>query len=96
MLGEVDCPAAIVTVRDWPVPLVVTSCATAVLVWLTVTVTLGAPGPQRLDTARQPPDAFSTPMLTENASSGESVVVDVGQPAAAARRRRPSPCPAPA
>ena len=41
--GEADCPAAMVTVRDWPDPLVVTSCPTAVFVWLTVTVTLGAP-----------------------------------------------------
>ena len=42
-VGEPDCPAAIVTLRDWPIPVVVTSWATAALVLLTVTVTLGAP-----------------------------------------------------
>ena len=56
-----------------------TSWPTAVFVWLTVTVMLGAPT-RNAWILTSPPDAFRTPMLTENSSFGESVVGAVDRP----------------
>jgi hypothetical protein len=42
LVGEFAAPGTSVTVRVWPAPAKVTSCATAGLVWVIVTV---APGP---------------------------------------------------
>ena len=64
--GELSWPGTIVTVRVWPAPLVLTNCATAGFVWLIVTDSGAAPVRNAWNCATAP-DAFSTPMLTENA-----------------------------
>ena len=62
-VGEFVCPAAIVTVRVCPEPAVVVNWATAVLVWLTVIVTLAAPA-RTCWNAAMLPALFRTPRYT--------------------------------
>ena len=62
-VGELLCPAAMVTVRVCPEPAVVVSWATAAFVWLMVTVTGGAPARSCWNAAMLPA-LFRTPMDT--------------------------------
>ena len=80
--GELDCPGPIVTVRDCADPACVTSCATALLLLVTVTTTLLPPTRTACagDTNVLGDVPAATPICAVNVSVGSRLVIDAGRP----------------